>query len=235
MTAFTGAHRGLSSEHPENTVQAFRAAAAAGFPAFELDVRMTRDEEVVVLHDEGLERTTGASGRVADMLYDEVRSYDTGGGPVPRLDDLLSTFDDWKGLWDIEVKSPRATLPALDVLDHHQIGKRALLTAMDPGVLRKARQHAPDTLRGLIVLGPPDDEDLEEARTTECAWILLDANFVGEVELAEAKETGMKVGMWTVNDPELAAELAGWGADCVLTDTRAVLSKLGTDGPQRWV
>lgn len=217
------AHRGLSSEFTENTVAAFQAAAQAGFQAIELDVRLTRDGEVVVLHDASLARTTDGSARVADMLYDEVRGYVTQHGPVPRLDDALAALRDWRGIWNIEAKAVAATEPAIHLLEHHGLEQRALVTSFDPAALESARSVNPAIPRGLIVMGPVEDEEVALALDLECTWLNADHDALDDASLAQLKAAGLKVGAWTVNDPAEAKALAAKGVSCVITDKRSVL------------
>lgn len=220
------AHRGLSSEFTENTLAAFQAAAQAGFQAIELDVRLTRDGEVVVLHDASLARTTDGSARVADMRYDELRGYSTGHGPVPRLDDLLSSLQDWRGIWNIEVKAIAAAEPAVHLVEHHGLEKRVVITSFDPNALEIARATNPDVARGLIVMGSVDEGDIAMARELECRWFNADHDLLDAAAVAELRQAGLLVGAWTVNDPARARQLAGLGASCVITDVRAVLQAL---------
>ncbi len=222
--AFAAAHRGLSADYAENTIPAFRAAARAGFPCIELDVRITADHEVVVLHDAGIERTTDGNGRVADMSYDELRTYETGEGPVPRLDDLLTELGDWQGFWNIEVKANDAAAPAMDLMAHHGLLRRMQLSSLDPRSLAAARRGYPEVPRGLIILGPPDADDLDIAKEEGCQWINVDHEFLGPSTLAHLREAGLRIGAWTVNEPDRAKELVDGGVDCIITDTTDVLA-----------
>ncbi len=72
------AHRGASGDYPENSLPAFDAAARAGVPYIELDIQMTRDSEIVVIHDEDLTRVAGKPGTVAAMTLQELQDYDIG-------------------------------------------------------------------------------------------------------------------------------------------------------------
>jgi glycerophosphoryl diester phosphodiesterase len=217
------AHRGLSAEEPENTLAAFRAAAEAGFPCIELDVRLTHDEEVVVLHDASLARTTDGTGRVADLDYDELRSYQTAAGPVPRLDDVFAALSGWGGLWDVELKAGKAAEPVLELLRYHDLLDRCLVSAMDPRALTTMLELHPEVSRGLITLGPPDVEDLDTAQALVCDWLAVDHDFLKDPVLAQIRQRGLKVAAWTVNDPDRALHLAEAGVDMVITDTRDVL------------
>ncbi|MFA5944177.1 MAG: glycerophosphodiester phosphodiesterase family protein [Candidatus Thermoplasmatota archaeon] len=227
MAAFACAHRGLSAEHAENTLAGFQAAAKAGFPAIEMDLRTTADGEVVVLHDAGLERTTNGNGRVADMRYDDVRRHPTPEGPVPRLDDVLSAMHDWHGLWNLEIKALRATEPTLHLLEHHHALGHAQISAMDPRVLEEIRALAPELPRGLITLGPVDDDWVTMAKELECKWVNADHTYLARAAVDRLHAEGMRVAAWTVNDAGKARELATWGVECVITDVRLVLEGLG--------
>src|SRR5919107_2807685 len=104
------AHRGASALAPENTIEAFRLAVGAGAGGLELDVHMTRDGQIVVIHDPTVDRTTNGSGAVSEMTFDELRRLDAGhtfspdGGPtrpyrgrgirVPTLEEVLEGFPD---------------------------------------------------------------------------------------------------------------------------------------------
>ncbi|MGH9149226.1 MAG: glycerophosphodiester phosphodiesterase family protein, partial [Acidimicrobiales bacterium] len=86
------AHRGGGAERPENTMAAFQAAADLGFRYLETDVRMTADGVLVAFHDRRLERVTGRPGRMRDLTWDEVGALRAGGEPIPRFEEILSSF-----------------------------------------------------------------------------------------------------------------------------------------------
>ncbi|MEA3166274.1 MAG: glycerophosphoryl diester phosphodiesterase [Thermoplasmata archaeon] len=227
VAAFACAHRGLSAEHPENTLAAFQAAAKAGFPAIELDLRTTADGEVVVLHDAGIERTTDGHGRVADMRYDDVRRHPTPEGPIPRLDDVLSAMRDWHGVWNLEIKALRATEPTIHLAEHHHALGHAQISSMDPRVLEESRRIAPDLPRGLISLGPVEEDYITMAKELDCRWINADTSFMDRAAVERMHVAGLRVAAWTVNDAARARELATWGVECIITDVRLVLEGLG--------
>ena len=229
---FAQAHRGLSSEVTENTVAAFRAAADAGFRSFELDCRLTRDGEVVVLHDPSLARTTqDGRARVAEMRYDELRGYRTKDGPVPRLDDLFSALAGWNGTWNLEVKALKATEPMLALAQHHRLDGRVLVSSFDPDALAKSRDLAPAVPRAYITSGPVDDEDLRAAKELGCAWFNLHHDQLTPRTAKTLLGQGFRLSAWTVNDPAKAKALAGLGVSCVITDQRAVRDALGDVAP----
>lgn len=217
------AHRGLSAEEPENTLAAFRAAADAGAHAIELDVRLTHDKHVVVMHDANIARTTDGAGRVGDLDLKELQTHHTADGPVPTLDEVFEALGDWKGVWNIELKQRNVADAALDLVEKHYLVERAILTSMDPEALRSLRTEDPLVARGLIVLGPPDEEDMDAAKDTECTWMMVHEEFVEAAIVQEVQAIGCRVGAWTVNDVDRAKELVGAGVHMIITDTRDVL------------
>ena len=128
------AHRGASGMAPENTMEAFKLGVEAGADAIELDVHLTADGQLAVIHDETLERTTDRTGRVADLTMDEIREADAGAtfagpdgeghpfaGPgltVPTLPEVLEWLPDSTGLV-IEIKARAAADAVVDAIAGH--------------------------------------------------------------------------------------------------------------------
>lgn len=225
------AHRGLSSEFAENTLPAFIAAAEAGAAGIELDVRLSLDKQVVVIHDAAIDRTTDGNGRVADMKYKEIASYHTGDGPVPLLDDVLEALHDWEGHWNIELKHWRVAAPVLEMLHDHGMTERAMVSSMDPRAIKEASEHD-DVERALVVLGPPDAEDRAEAKDLGCRWINVEHDFLQKPLVSALHKEGFLVGAWTVNDTGRARELMLQRVDAIITDERSVLDVVQIEGKE---
>jgi glycerophosphoryl diester phosphodiesterase len=108
-------HRGAMAHAPENTMRSFRLAEEVGADEIELDVHLSRDGELVVIHDETLDRTTDGRGRVADHDWADLASLDAGQGErVPRLGEVLDAFPATG--FQVEVKAPAATAGVLEAL-----------------------------------------------------------------------------------------------------------------------
>lgn len=232
--AFAAAHRGLSHEYAENTIAAFQAAIDAGFHCLEMDLRLTHDGVVVVMHDAGIDRTTDGNGRVKDFDWKHLAAYKTAEGPIPRLTDVMEALKPTGVHWNLEVKAAEAVEPTIQLVEDHGLEDHALVSSMSPRSLQRAKARHPDVPRGLIVLGPPDDEDLAEARKAGCTWVNLDHDFVAPPLVEHIRGEGFKIGVWTVNNVERAKELQTMGVDCVITDRRDVLVALGKETPIKW-
>lgn len=229
---FAAAHRGLSAEVAENTTAAFQAAIDAGFRCLEMDLRLTHDREVVVLHDAGIDRTTDGNGRIKDFTVADLRDYDTGYGPIPKLNDVMTALANEEIWWNLEVKAKGAVEPTIELVEAHGLESRALVSSMDPKKLRQAKDRHPDVPRGLIILGPPDAEDLKEAEKAGCTWVNIDHDFAEPSVLDAIRDHGLRIGAWTVNDVDEALDLASHGVDCIITDQRDVLEALPGKAPK---
>src|SRR5215210_6793017 len=109
------AHRGGAGDFPENTLPAFAAAVALGYRYVETDVHATRDGVLLAFHDDVLDRVTDRTGRIADLLYEEVRTAKVAGRePIPTLEELLATWPDLRV--NIDPKSDGAVEPLAALL-----------------------------------------------------------------------------------------------------------------------
>ncbi|HMD03864.1 MAG TPA: glycerophosphodiester phosphodiesterase family protein, partial [Candidatus Binatus sp.] len=125
-------HRGSAGTHPENTLESFAAAVAAGVQYLEFDLHMTRDGEIVVSHDEHLERNCGRPGVICEMTYAELAAADAGrmftldgstfpfrdkGIRIPRLRDVLAAFPQVRMIIEVKQVAPSLVAPMLDLVD----------------------------------------------------------------------------------------------------------------------
>ena len=146
-------HRGNCAHAPENTIESFQQAVAIGVDALELDVHLSADGHVVVIHDPTLDRTTDRSGRVDRLTLDEIRLADAGarytvdrgashpyrgsGIQVPTLDEVLETFGEMPLL--IEIKTPRASAATRQAIERHKASHRCIVAAFDDDAMEPFR------------------------------------------------------------------------------------------------
>ncbi|CAM3162697.1 glycerophosphodiester phosphodiesterase [Filibacter tadaridae] len=150
------AHRGSSGTHPENTISAFREAARLQVTGVEFDVHMTKDGELVVIHDERIDRTSNGNGFVKDMTLEELRGFDFGswfssdfkGEPIPTLQEVLDIFSTTHHHLNIEVKSDifpydgmvEKVVKAVAMMN---LDARVVISSFDHGAIRRVKQLAP--------------------------------------------------------------------------------------------
>ncbi len=221
-------HRGGRGDGwpPENTIAAFEKARAAGARAMELDVRTCAGGEVVVFHDATLERLTvsGDGRRVADVPLAELQRLDLGGGAIiPRLDEVLTWARDRDVGLNVELKHDVPSRPALvrrALAAFRACQADVLWSSFDPVVLAMVMGMSLSSRRAFLTTSdqPLWSAQLERlARPPLVSAIHVDV-FRARAGLSAYARRGVRVGVWTVNDPKEALELFDGGAETVITD-----------------
>jgi len=237
------AHRGASAVAPENTVAAYRAAWEMGADAAETDVYLTRDNQVVAIHDETTKRTTGVDHEVKSTTYDELRSLDAGswkdpryaGEPIPLLSAILETLPPGKILY-VEVKCGPEILPFLDeVLT--KSGKRDQVTIIgfDLDTMDAAKKRMPD--RPVFWLRSTEEDKETNVRLPhDLSWVDLvkargldglDVGYGGLTPsfVEAARKAGLGLVVWTVNERADAIRMRDLGVDGLTTDHVDILTE----------
>ena len=233
---FLVAHRGSSHGAPENTLPAFNRALDAGALAVECDVHLTEDGEVVLLHDDQVDRTTNGSGAVAAMSWTEVRQLDAGyidrfddqfsGTRVPRLSDLLLAARGRAAVF-IEIKAAAIgrmpggieervvrQIRAVDMVDS------AVGLSFSATVLRRMRLLIPDLQTGLVLM--PWDRFNRISRAVACGarflFVSVDGIMRPTALTRQAAVSGLRVGVYVVDQWEDARHLISAGVEALGTN-----------------
>lgn len=223
------AHRGGAATAPENTMGAFRAAAAAGVLSWELDVQRSRDGELVVIHDDDLDRTTSGHGPVGSYSYVELSHLDAGSwfGPewrgqrIPTLREVIALAQEVGGRILIELKSPHLypgiEVQVVELLGRTGFGPDCMILSFDPASLGRVHAIDPNLVIDLNYVGrvlrPPPDIPGLGAIGPE--WRLLLSN---PARVRQAHNAGQLVYPWTVNSPRALRYLQYIGVDGIITD-----------------
>lgn len=223
------AHRGGSKLAPENTLAAFENALALGADGFELDVHPTRDGQLVVIHDDDLDRTTDGSGPVHQQTYAELQSLDAGqwfgdkwtGQRVSRLEDVLALLGPQTRLI-LEIKHPDR-YPRYDGIEelvvqrlrHAQRIEQSVVICFEHRTLATVRKLEPALATGLLYAFPIDLDEIEDLGVSYLGpyYKLVTPTFV-----ERAQNQGYKLNPWTVDEPEDLHRLLTAGVDALTTD-----------------
>jgi glycerophosphoryl diester phosphodiesterase len=243
-------HRGARGEAPENTLAGFAHAFRAGVAAFELDVRLTADEQLAVIHDATVDRTTNASGVVSDFTAAQLAALDARAAHpdwpervgVPLLGDLLDAYAGRVRL-AIEIKTDapeRLERVCAAVVSHvvrYGIAAGVTVTSFDPVALEIMRRIAPALPRAFI--GAYDTPAfLETALRLECRQADIQPSRGSADVVRQAQAHGLRVVGWQGNTPEDLAALIDWGVDGITSDypTRAIafLREHGRSATDKW-
>jgi len=223
---------------PQNTLAAFRQAVEFGADGVELDVHLSQDGAVVVIHDFVVDRTTDGAGRVAEKTLAQLKALDAGskfsqqfaGERTPTLSEVFDALGG-KLLVNIELKAPDRSrdaslvAPALAVVRQHGMDRRVLFSSFNPCVLRAMKQLAPDIPVGLLYApNSPiyarrawlDPFEPHEARNPHFSML------TGPI-IRWYHTRGLRVNMWTVNEPDEMRRLIAAGVDGIITNKPDVL------------
>lgn len=215
------AHRGASREFPENTIAAFHRALELGVPGIELDVHLSADGVPVVLHDETVDRTTNASGPVSAFTAMELAALDAGGGEgIPTLADVVDLVAG-KTRLNIEVKVAEAADAVLAlVADRPDLDWAISSFVWD--VLRHARNTSSDAVLWPLTIGATEEAIALAQEIGATQLNLLDQAVDADI-VRFLLDLGIESWIWTVNDPDRAAHLIGWGVTGICTDDPALM------------
>lgn len=231
------AHRGASSSHAENTLEAFDGAVKVGADVVELDVRLTADEVPVVMHDPDLSRTTDGTGWVHERTLEEIRRVDASGGRGPRtcVPTLRETLQALRGriCVNLELKnmpgepsfdSPleRVAAQSVALVEELDMAKDVLLSSFNWLTIERVRDLSPGLATGFLTIAGIDPEaSLMYAASKGHGFVLPQAEALmgaGEGFVRSAHARGVRVGTWTVDRAEDVQRLFEMGVDAVATN-----------------
>lgn len=221
-------HRGAKGDAPENTLPGFRLCLDAGVTRCELDLQLSRDNQLMVIHDPNLKRLSGDRVRVRQKTAAELKKYDVcrsvpgwSNCQIPTLPQLLAccAFDHWQ----LEVKplSRKKSVIAVQAIaglaEEFELHDMLCITSSSKHVLKAAREHAPQLARGLVAENAYIDP-VTVALRHDCSLLALNWKLCSEKRVQKARRNGLHVSAWTVNEPGLMLALAQRGVDSLITD-----------------
>ena len=211
-------HRGAAGIYVENTLKSISYAISIGVDIVEIDVRQTRDGELVVFHDEDLTRLAGINKKIRDLTYDWIiKNIRLDGETIPKLVDVLETINGRTGLF-IEIKEPETTKKIIEILKntyHEFIGDTALISFHDDALIN-AKKLYPRITTGLIYYKPPGR--IIDAKKMKCEIVLPHYRLATAKAIGFAHRLGLKVVAWTVNEINTVFKLYKSNIDGIATD-----------------
>ena len=225
------AHRGFSGLYPENTMLAFRKAAETSCDGIELDVQITKDGQLVVFHDESIDRTTDGTGFIRDYTLEELKKFNAaaiwngkyGFEPIPTFDEYCEWAAGETLITNIEIKSgvyyyEEIEEKTLETVKKYGLEDRVFFSSFNHCSIVQLRKLAPHIKCGALV----EHEGIEHAGYY-CNKFDFQCFHPGHMCLSEenvknCKKYGIEVNVWTVNDMGVLERLYDWGCDGVITN-----------------
>ena len=231
----TIAHRGASAYEPENTLRAFERAIALGATMIELDVHLSRDGHPVVIHDPDLSRTTDGTGRVGDLLLDEIQRLDAGlGERVPTLTQAIDLARGRAQLY-IELKGQQTPAIVVATLRDTDFVEQAIVGSFYPWLPQKAKFLEPAVRTSILISTRDQQADyLQWALAVEADYLhpcwehgsptphkLLTPDLIADI-----RGHGLGIILWHEERPEELRELVKLDVDGICTNTPDVLAAI---------
>jgi glycerophosphoryl diester phosphodiesterase len=226
------AHRGFSGSAPENTLAAFRKAIEAGSDMIELDVRLSRDREAMVIHDETLDGTTTGKGKVVDLTLKELKQLDAGswfnaqfsGERIPILREVLALS---KGHILVNIELKTGSLGDNSILDLagrslHDVEEagmadQVLFSSFDPAPLEWIRKKN-SRVRVAFLYNKRWDDPQQVIGGRPFSVLTCRKSVLTQANISRAKREGIRVCAYTLNTEEEIDPFLRWGVDGIITD-----------------
>ncbi len=223
-------HRGVPGLAPENTLAGFLKAVQMGSDGIELDVHLSRDGQIVVIHDERLERTTDGSGLVAEKSFDELSELNAAAKfadgfevqGIPTLDQVFDAVGDACRLINIEIKSGVVLYPGIEeklveLVRRRDADRQVIFSSFNHYSLVELKRLAPEMAIGLLYMGALVDPWHYATRIG--AEALHPVHFAVFPEfVAGAHAAGVRVNPWTCDNPADIRRVLACGVDAIITN-----------------
>ena len=224
MIKVTG-HRGAAGLEPENTLRSIRRAIDLGVDRVEVDVRVTRDGRLVVIHDETVDRTTNGHGYVNELTLDEIRKLNAGKGEkVPTLEEVLE-ITKGKVELQIELKVPEATGSTLRLIEKENAEGEVIITSFIHDLLRRVHDFNPELRTGALFFNVEGDICRKALNVYSKAVHVYYRNVDAEL-VRHAHEMGLEIEVWNPDEPKEMMRMIKLGVDSIGTNRPDILLNL---------
>lgn len=232
------AHRGFKGEYPENTLLSFKKAIEVGADGIEFDVHLTKDNEVVIIHDETLERTTDGKGFVKDYTLNELRKFNAskcsvekfGFNAIPTLEEYFVMVRDLDFITNVELKNSIFPYDGIekivcDLISRYNMEKKVIVSSFNHHSIMKVKEINKNIECGLLV----------------ASWIVNPGQYVKDLgvenyhpaaygltrdEVSTIQSFGIKVNAWIGNIDVDYSDLITAGVDAIISDYPDIVKKL---------
>lgn len=209
-------HRGARGHEPENTIRGIRRALAMGVRGIEIDVHAVHGR-LLVIHDDSLTRVAGVDKQLHELTFDELRKLDVGSGEqIPLLEEVLAIMPH-EILFNIEMKGKGCASLLVPILSRHQAPEQLLVSSFHHLELRQFHMAMPSIATGILLCGMPL-RMVSDARECGATHININLENATPDVIEEIHQAGMKVLVYTVNNPQDIERMRTLGVDGIFTD-----------------
>lgn len=205
---------------PENTLRSFQHADRLALDAVELDLHLSKDGALVVMHDASVDRTTNGSGLISDLTLAELRELDAGQGErIPLFEEVVDAV---RAPLQAEIKDRAAARVLAEVIERRELHERVTVISFHAQALAQTKALLPETPL-VLVTGRSTPTAPERALELGAFMVSCDLRHLDETVIERCHAAGVRVISWTVNTAEELAHARQLGLDGVVTDQPRVL------------
>jgi glycerophosphoryl diester phosphodiesterase len=204
-------HRGAAALEPENTLRSIARAIEIGADAVEIDVRLSKDGEIVVIHDATVDRTTNGKGTVSSYTLEEIKRLDAGKGEkIPTLQEVIDFIDNRVGLV-IELKSEEAQGAVVKLIQQNRMEETVYVISFWHRLVKRVKEIDSQIKTAVLFAGCPVDTCVATHASADA--LLMHYGFVDQRFVAMAHSEGVEVFVWNIDDRSLLEPYAQMGVD----------------------
>jgi glycerophosphoryl diester phosphodiesterase len=241
------AHQGGDGIRPGDTMVAFEHAVQIGADVLEMDAHITKDGQIVLMHDEKVDRTTEGTGLIEDMTLEDLRQLDAAykwsnddgktfpyrgqGIQVPTLEELFQKFPDMRYVIEIKLTQNPIDKPLCDLVRKYNMQDKVVIASFHDEAMRRFRETCPQVatsasrgevtkfvLLGKVLLSGLIMPQYESIQPPYDPQESMNIPIMTKLFIREAHAKNIAVEPWTVDDPELMKQYIEWGVDGIMTD-----------------
>jgi len=214
-------HRGAKALEPENTLLSIRRAMEIGVDAVEIDVHLTKDKEVVVIHDSTVDRTTNGKGPVGSYTLEEVKKLDAGKGErIPTLEEVIGLVRGRMKLI-IELKEVGIEDKVVGLINKHSLCGSAYVISFWHMAVKRVKEMDSRIRTGVLLVGCPVDTCI--ARSASADALVMNYAFVNKEFVYKAHQESLKVFIWNIDDPNMLKPYVDMGVDGIGSNDPRIL------------
>jgi len=218
-------HRGAAKLEPENTLRSIQKALDLGVDQIEIDVHLTRDQHLVVIHDDTVDRTTNGHGAVADLTLQEIKQLDAGNGErIPTLQEVIDLVRG-RAILQIELKGPGTAQPVVHMVEQNGLVGEVLLTSFVHDRLREVRRLNSRIRLAALWFKAPEDA-CERAIEMGAESLHIQHQNINAALVQQVHSHGLKIRAWNPDTIEEMQRVIHLGVDGISSNRPDLLIKL---------
>ena len=214
-------HRGAAALEPENTLLSIKRAMDIGVDAVEIDIHLSKDKELIVIHDATVDRTTNGKGPVSSYTVQEIKRLDAGKGEaIPTLQEVIDLVDK-RVMLIIELKEEGTERPVVDIIVRNNLFDKVCVISFWHRLVKTVKEMDGRIKTGVLLVGSPVDTCI--ATQTSADALVMKYTFVDREFVKIVHKTGLKVFIWNIDDRDLLKPYVDMGVDAIGTNDPRVL------------